>query len=506
MGLCLCLPLLAAGAERWVEFRSGPFLVVTSAGERAGREALGTLEQLHWGLAAVLSQQELKTRWPVRVIVRKGPATAPRLGRDAYTGVLPSNAPIPREWLRDCARLLIEPVAGRLPPEFEAGLADFYSIFQMRGSTLVAGQPPPPAERNLNWARIHLLSTHPEYSGKLKVLLYNLRQGAEAEPAYANALGKKPAEIERQAAAHLAAGQFSTVELSGRPLNPQRDFIARVPSLDPEILLADLTLDSAAYEAILKRQPDSVQALEGLGLAAARDQRAEAARRYLGAAIKAGSANARAWFEYGRLSGDLAALERAAQLNPAWAEPHFVLAQRESDFKRKIEQLKTAVALEPRNPAYHQALQAQRAAILEFEAAERRRAEQEKRREIERLKAEALARIRAAEARANRQDPPELAERKIEQWWEGPQPEGKVRGQLRQIDCLRGALRLVIEDGGQSTRLAIRDPKQVVVLGGGTLELGCGPQRAPRWVVIEYFVKPDPKLNTAGEVATIEYR
>jgi len=504
-GLCLCLPLLAAPAERWVEFRSGPFVVYSSAGERAGRETLGVLEQLHWGLAAVLSQQELKTRWPVRVLVRKGPVVALRLGRDAYTGALPGNAPIPREWLRECARMLMETSAGRLPAEFESGLADFYSSFEMRGSTMLAGQALPPAERNLNWARVHLLSTQAEYSGKLRVLLYNLRQGADPEPAYANALGKTPAEIERQAAAHLAAGQFATVELSGRPLNPLRDFTARVPSLDPAILLADLTLDHAAYEAILKRQPESVEALEGLGLAAAREQRMEEARRQLEAAAKAGSKNARVWLEYGRLAGDRAALEKAAQLNPAWAEPHFLLAQRETDFKRKIEHLKTAVALEPRNPAYDQALQAQRAAIKEFEAAERRRAEEEKRRELERLKAEALARIRAAEARANRQDPPELAERKIEPWWEGPRPEGKVRGRLRQIDCLRGVLRLVIEDGGKTTRLAIRDPKQVVVLGGGTLELGCGPQRAPRLVVVEYFVKADPKLATAGEVATIEY-
>ncbi len=505
LGLCLCLPLLAAAAERRVEFRSGPFVVLTSAGERAGRETLGTLEQLHWGLAAVLSQQELKTRWPVRVVVRKAPPLALRLGRDAYTGALPANAPIPRDWLRECARLLIEPVAGRLPPEIESGLADFYSNFEMRGSTMLAGQPLPPAERNLNWARIHLLSAHPEYSGKLKVLLYNLRQGADAEPAYLNALGKKPAEIERQAAAHLAAGQFSTAELSGRPLNPQRDFTARVPSLDPEIALADLTLDRAAYEEILKRQPESVQALEGLGLAAAREKRGQEARRHLEAAIKAGSENARAWLEYGRLAGNRAALEKAAQLNPAWAEPHFLLAQQGTDFQRKIEHLKTAVALEPRNPAYDQALQAQRAAILEFEAAERRRAAEEKRRELERLKAEALARIRAAEARANRQDPPGLAERKVEQWWEGPQADGKVRGRLRQIDCLRGVLRLIIEAEGKTTRLAIRDPKQVVVLGGGTLELGCGPQRAPRLVVIEYFVKADSKLATAGDVATIEY-
>jgi len=505
----LCLPLAALAAQRWVEFRSGPFVVLSSAGERGGREALAQLEQLHWGLAAVLSQQELKTRWPVRVVVRRGQdgsPVSPRLTRDAYTGAVTARAPIPREWMRECARILIEPGAGRLPAEFESGLADFYSNFEVRGSTLIAGQPLPEAARSLNWARIHLLSTQPDYYGRLRVLLYNLGQGAEPEPAYANALRITPAEIERQAAAHLAAGKFTTVELSGRPLNPQRDFTARVPSLAPEIVLADLTLDRAAYAAILQRQPESVEALEGLGLAALREKRPDEARTRLEATCQAGSANARVWLEYGRLAGDRKALEKAAQLHPGWAEPHFLLAQRETDFKAKIERLKKAASLEPHNAAYQQALEGQRAALVEFEAAERRRAEEEKRREIEALKAEALARIRAAEARANRQDPPGISERKVEEWWEGPKPEGKVRGRLRQIDCLGRVLRVVIDTDGQTTRLLIRDPKKVVVLGGGTLELACGAQRAPRLVVIEYFVKPDAKLAAAGEVATIEYQ
>ena len=152
----LASAVAALAAERWVEFRSGPFVVLTSAGERSGREALAQLEQLHWGLAAVLSQHELKTRWPVRVVVRKEPPVTLRLTRDAFTGAVTARAPIPREWMRECARLLIEPQAGRLPPEFESGLADFYSQFEMRGSTLIAGQPLPEAERNLNLSLIHI--------------------------------------------------------------------------------------------------------------------------------------------------------------------------------------------------------------------------------------------------------------------------------------------------------------------------------------------------------------
>ncbi len=510
MVVLICLALPAAADDRWVGFRSGPFEVLSSAGERSGREALAQLEQLRWALGALLSKPEPKSTWPIRVLVqrRAGQDGSLILRRDAYIGALVAGAPMPREWLRECARLLIEANAGPMPPGTESGLADFYSTIELRGAVILAGAPPPAAERTLDWARIHLLSVNPNYYGRLRVLLYNFQRGVEAEPAYANSVGRKPAEIDRAAAAYLAAGKFTTVEISGRPLNPQRDFTPRpVSSPAPEIALADLTLDGAAYEAVLKRFPGNVEALEGLGLLAARENRAEEARKYLAEAVKAGSANARVWLAYGRVAGDRAALEKAAQLNPAWAEPHFLMARQETDPRKKMEELKAAASLEPRNAAYQRAIEEQRVAYLEYEAAERRRAEEEKRRSLERLKAEALAGIRAAEARANRGDPADLAERKVEAWWEGPTPAGRAQGRLRQVDCLRGVLRLVVEgQGGKLTRLLIRDPKRVVVIGGGTLELVCGPQRAPRAVVIEYFPQNDAKLATAGEVATIEYR
>jgi hypothetical protein len=38
------------------------------------------------------------------------------------------------------------------------------------------------------------------------------------------------------------------------------------------------------------------------------------------------------------------------------------------------------------------------------------------------------------------------------------------------------------------------------------MALGCGPQKPPRPVMIEYLNQPDPKLNTAGEAQVIEFR
>jgi hypothetical protein len=51
----------------------------------------------------------------------------------------------------------------------------------------------------------------------------------------------------------------------------------------------------------------------------------------------------------------------------------------------------------------------------------------------------------------------------------------------------------------------IVDPGKIAISGGGEQTLGCGVQK-PRRVTIEYFAKPDAKLGTAGEVATIEFQ
>jgi len=75
-----------------------------------------------------------------------------------------------------------------MPPAFEHGLAEFFTTFEVSGIHITVGaQPPRP---DLDWARVDLLVVDPEYSGKLRVLLYNLRKGVDQDPAYRNAFGK----------------------------------------------------------------------------------------------------------------------------------------------------------------------------------------------------------------------------------------------------------------------------------------------------------------------------
>jgi hypothetical protein len=544
--LLFLIALAAAGEDRWIEARSGPFQVLSNAGEKPARETLNLLEQVRYVVGAALGKDDLKTVWPVRVVVGKMASIAPALRRDGYVGALTVNAPVPAEWMREVVRLLVEANAGRMTGGIEAGILSFYSTAQAVGTKVTLGIAPPPGERNLDWARIHLLVTNPNYAGRIRVLLYNLQHGAELDPACRNAFMKPADEIERQAVAALAAGKFESVTIGGKPLNPARDFLVRTPEGPLGALaLADVKQTGAAYRALAAAAP--AEAHEGLGFVALAEKREDDARTEFHAATQAASASARAWFEAARLEPDAtkarASLQKAAELNQAWAEPYTLLAALETDPSRKLEWLKRAAALDPRDAAKWRAvaelyqahgkfpeaakawnaaedasvgleerarIRAARSAIedqrLEWEIAERKRQEEERERDLRRVKDAAMAEIHAAEERANRAQPRANPTGKVERMEIGEAPQGKVRGRVAAIDCLGRMARMVVKTSeGKEVRLLVRDPKAVVVLSGGALSLGCGAQRPARAVSIEYQPRVNAKLGTAGEVVTVSY-
>ena len=560
LSLLLFFAFTLAGADRWVGLRSGPFEVLSDAGDRAARERLADLEQFRGGVEQVLGRSDIRPVWPIRVLVLRSAKQAPPvmgLARDAYVAAIPSQGPLPPALLRECARILIESGPRGLSPGMEKGLAEVFSTLEIDGSRVILGAPPVPAERNLDWARMHMLTVLPDYYGKLRVAIHNLEQGVEAEPALRNAFGKTPAQIDKEAEAYLRAGQFANTPLRGIVLRPAKDFTAMpVPVGAERIALADLALANPAqsaaaqqaYQAVLTRAPGSAEGLEGLGLLALREKIGSEARTLLGQAMEASTTSARAALEYARLETDRgkaqAAFEKAAQLNPRWAAPPFELAQTQTGPGRRISLLAAAAKLEPRNVDYWRALAGaqeeagqlvdaakswgsaelaagtpeERARLRQIhddaivrrkqqEAEAKKREADEQQRELEALKQKSMASIQAALDKAQREHPASApASGKVEDWWDGPRPDGKIQGVLTQVDCLGKLARLVVErKGAKPVRLLVPDPGKIVILGGGEKTFGCGPQKPPRNIVVEYFSKPDAKLGTAGEAAVIEF-
>jgi len=539
--LLLCLAAAAPAAD-WNYFKSGPVEVWTDHDDEPARRLLAHFDQTRWLLAKTLGKTEVNPLWPVRLMVLK-PGKTPaqyrtrelRLSRDAYTAGLESKDEIPAAWTAAYLRLLMRDDVKPMPAPFEDGLVSALSTLRVEMSRITAGAPPATG-RNLDWARMHLLAVNPDYAGRVRVFFGVLQQGAPIDSAARNAFEKTEAELQKLVENYFAAGKFDTFPISGKPLNPQRDYRS-FPGHPQraELLLADLLTGNAAqaaYRALLSRRP-TADAFEGAGMYAE--------------AVAKDSDSARAWYRYAADEKDMArrqaALRKAMELNPRWAEPHQRWADGETDPVRRSIVAKKAAELDPRataswialaeaqqdakdfaaanqswrmaersvsDPVQREAIEKRRLQYerqrLDLKAAERRRKEEEKKRELDELKQKALADIRAAEARANAGNSPTDPSQKVLPWWNGPT--GKpVTGKLERVDCLSGIARLVIRDArNRLSQYKVLDPSQVAITGAGELTLACGPQRPPRAIKLEYKAVADEKLATAGNVLTIEFR
>ena len=549
--LSLLLSPALAAADHWVRYSSGPFQVLTDAGEKSGQETMVRFEEFRHALGTIVGEDDLETPQPIRILVFKNSKgwTSPApltMGRDRYAVVLADKAPIEPAVFTELTRLLLDSNTNRMPPAFEHGLVEFFSTFEVHGGIhIVIGAPP--AHPDLDWARVHMLAVAPEYFGKVRILLYNLRKGVDEDAAYRNAFGKSAAEMEALAKSHFAAGNFQTGTISSLPMAPS-DFHERpISDTDTRLARADLLAgeqSAAEYRSLLNEHLKVAESEEGLGLLALRDRKNKEAHDYFAAAIEAGSNSARCYIEYARLESDDEkadkALLHAAGINPKLDEPFAMMAQRDTDPQKRLLHWKTAAERDPRNASYWQALaecyladhnfteaakawrQGEQAATdpalrtrmhqarldvegqrLDFEAAEKRRVAEEEARELEKLKDAARAHVHELEAKINGDSKPATD---AVPWSDFPRPSGKIVGNLKQVDCLGKQARLVVEgDDHKIVKLLVSDPGKIAISGSNQAHLGCGVQK-PRHVTIEYFPKADARLATVGEVATIEFQ
>jgi hypothetical protein len=546
------IPCLLAADDHWVKFTRGPYEVMTDAGPRSGREAMVRFEQFRAALGQILGEPELTTPLPVRIMIFKNPSgwasAAPFAeGRDRYSLVLGEKAPVTPEMYIALTRLFLKSNSTQMPPAFERGLIAFFSTFEVNGIRIVAGKPP--AKPDLDWARVHMMVVDPDYFGKIRVLLYNLRHGVADDAAYRNAFGKSVAEVEAQAKKHFEAGNFQPTSLASRPM-AEGDFPERqVSDVEARLARADLLAgaqSAAEYQKLLQGHEKVAESEEGLGLLALRAQRPDEAHKYFADAIAAGSTSARCYIEYAKLEPDDAkardALLKAVGINGKLDEPFALMAKRDTDPRMRVMHWKSAAERDPRNPEYWRSLaetyladhnygeaakawrSGEQAATdpalrekmrqarmsieqqrLDYEDAEKRREAAEKTKEIEQLKAQARAELHKSESKYS-EGAPASGEKPVP-WWEGPKPSGKVSGTLKRVDCLpkQQAVLSIEGEDKKIVKLLIAEPAKVAYSGSGEVTLGCGVQKA-RKITVEYFAKQNAKLATAGEVATIDFQ
>jgi hypothetical protein len=312
--------MLAFGG--WSEVRTGPFEVVTDAGDKEARLTLNYLEQLRHALGTAVGQPDLPSVWPIRVVVLKNKkaATTPELkfGRDAWLASIHAINP---QLAASVTDVLLRSWAGHVPPNIRRGLLSLYSTLEVDRTVVELGRPP--AVKDRDWSRAHMLAVHPDYSGRLRVLLANLAKGIDTDVAYKNAFEKTPAEVDKALDTYISAGQYGTIPVSGKAISAQRQFVVKeMEDKAAAVVLADLTFANGGEPGYEK-----LGIPEGQGLVALRKGDKAAAMKLLEQAT-----GAYALVEYAKLLPQdqrRPVLEKAAAANQKWAEPYKLMAAHE---------------------------------------------------------------------------------------------------------------------------------------------------------------------------------
>ena len=546
---CAAASLLTADSRvRWNEINMGPFYVDSDGDIGNARNVLNQLEQVRWVLGNLLEDNNLTTIWPVRVVIDSKPQGNERIGfvsqneaslRGQHTLVLKPGEEAP---LGMVAGLFLDANTPPLPAEVESGLRQLFGTLEARGSRVKWGGIPEHAD--LDYARMQLFATKFEYGASFHIFLTSLKNGGTIRAAASNAFGRPFDELEKEAADRLRAGNWEAVSVSGRPLDPKRDFGEHsVPGALVDVSVADAQLGSnrkaaeAAYKAAIEAGPPATA--EGFaGLAQLAKLEGSDPAQFIDSAIRANSRSALVYLEasMGREPDDAIQLaKRAAALNPRWADPLMRQSELAENLNDREVLLKKAALLDRRRPQIwidlaHTQVENGNAAVaqgswLKAEDAASSEAERGKIHQL-RMTAEAArldaaerarqssidaayqadqraqqaqaAKVRAAERKANTTLDAESKTGKPDAplAWSDLAPKKKAEGMLVKVDCVGSNARLGFRDRtGATLSLLWRNMSD--------LGLGCGEQNPPVRVSLTYSAQPDERFQTDGTVSSL---
>jgi hypothetical protein len=535
----------AFAREHWTELNVGPFFIDTPGDTSAARDDLAQLEQLRWVLGGLLEVQDLRSLWPIRIVFDNNAKTNPNEFVSQNGQFLLICRPDFHLPLDKVAALFLEANTPRLPDDADSSLQQLFSTLEAHGSHVSWGGPV--AHPDLAWARMQLFATRFEYRLSLHILVTSLKNGSSLPVAERNAFGKDPAVLDKEAQANLNAGKWEPVAVSGRPLDPKRDFGEH--SVDNAVVdtyraSAELATNPKEAEALYKAAIEAggtAKALGFAGLAEVARLQNEDPKPFLQDAIDAGSSSAPVYVaaaaEGAPPKKATELLKLAASLNPKWAVPVYQQARLATDPAAKEALLRKAAQIDLRGTEYWIELaqlqtedghpieaqgswlraedsaptQAERDHIhqlrldteqkrLDAADEERARNRDAAHQDDQRAQDNEAAAIRAAEEKANHaldqtagSDKPETVVP-----WDSVVPKRKLTGVLTLVECLHGGrTRLTVKDRAGKSTLLLSDKTS-------TPSLACGAQQPPKHVSLSYAAEPDDQFRTAGRVLSIQ--
>ena len=549
--LCLCPALPVRAAEHWTELNVGPYFVDSDGDTGAARDALTQLEQLRWVMGGLLESKDLRSVWPIRVIISKAAKANPITSgtefvfqNGSYQLLTLPGAHLP---LGQVASIFLESNTARLPPEVESGVQQLFDTLEAKGSRVTWGANP--THPDLAWARIHLLATKFEYQAHFHIFMTALRSGSTLKAAERNSFSVTPEALEKEVADHLREANWESVPISGRPLDPKKDFgehtldsaIADVYVANTQ-LTANPKMAEAAYKNAVEAGGDAA-ALGFEGLAQIDKLNKEDPHADFESAIKVHSKSAPVYVgaALDRPAKDaLPLLKEAAKINPLWAEPVYRQAQFAENSTEKEALIKRATQLDPRISDYwielaqlqtanghasfaqgswlkaedsaknekereriHQLRTDSEQARLDALEAENKREREEVHEADRRAKGQSDASIRAAEERANRSLDAAAGGTQVGEPvpYASLLPKKKMAGVLTQVDCLSHGSRLTVKTKtGQTSALLLPETASL------PLQLSCGAQKVVRHVMLTYTVNADELHHTIGDITEFAWQ
>jgi tetratricopeptide (TPR) repeat protein len=558
------------GRDLWLRMRSEHFDLITDDDAGAGRQVLRWLEEIGQVLPlgsrenvprvfvfrSEATFKSFASAWPESVAGYYKPD-----GDHDYIASWNNGTAFDRVILHEYVHLWFNRTGVRIPPWLNEGTADLYSAsgagMALGGAVpshvatlqsnnwldlpaLFAVQHPSeifdvPGGAKLfyaeSWALAQMLKLGREYRDGMPSLLARLQNGASSEAALRETYGKTTDEILRDLRYFVRPGGFARITLKVRDPREVSDLRSeRISPLESALELAGLQTAVSGYRpaeeqlrSLLPLYSNAPALHNGLAEVLLRQDRKEEALAEYEKAIQLGSVDARSYFEAAALLRDrqgdagraVAYLRRAIELAPANPDARELLGMlylRVARDREAAEQLREAVRLSPEkmwtwqdlSVAEHNIGEKQRA----IDAARRARALARTQPEIEMT--EATIRLASGEpAQLPDSGGPDVF---VPKSWENPQGDSRVEGELLRLDCLGSEARLHISSGGSDVALHVADPSKVVLInppsvdGSVHVELACGDWKPARAVIVDYLLKGNPELQTAGEVTAVRFK
>ncbi|MBL8234974.1 MAG: DUF1570 domain-containing protein, partial [Bryobacterales bacterium] len=515
--LALVLIFGNCAPAKWLKLESGPFTVLTDAGEKTGRETMERIERARQAFA-FLAPRSAGLPLPVTVYalvseakfaaVQPGPGT-----RGFYQSaplrdfiVVRAGPEYTRILLHEYVHMVLHHTTGPLPKWLEEGLAEFYSTLDISDRKLRLGRPVeshvallarlpwlPASELAAvnrdsrvydeasrasvfyaqSWALVHLLRLGENYRANFHAFLTAMASGESLPAAFQQVFGQSFSDVFPELKRYLDRGAFPVVEYSAA-IDPVQTPAAVTPLSDVEADLAFAELAHAGghseeaariYQRLGRRaKENSPEIARALGLLALAGKRTAEAKQHFESAMQAQTQQADVYFEYAMLLRDqgaprevfLSHLRKALAVNPNYAEAQFLTGstlQTSDQHAAALPHLERAASIFPRQSYFWHALAVSYLAV--GRTADSRNAASRALDSATTPEQAEMARAALNLETSPRASAPKKQDVVVPDSWRKSEGDTKVSGVLERIDCLGEPARFVVRAGGRSIPLLV---------------------------------------------------